>query len=207
MLHQLLEFDALLLELVDETVPLLELLLDGLELDRVGEGVLRLHDLLKLLAQASALIDVDLDLHFDLLKLGVADVLPECLYFFILLLALLVQVPYFALQVDHEMGLGLPPTSLGCRGEGLEVLGGLFVLLHDLLNGPVFAGEFDFEYLNARPEARVVLRQGVCGHLLLDHIVEQALAFLLHDPWSQLGHALHVEAVHRGRFGHRGRVP
>ena len=146
-----------MLKLSDEAVPFLELLLDGLELDRVGESVLRLHDLLKLLAQASALIDVDFDLHFDLLKLCAADVLPQRLDLFVLLLALLVQVPHFALQVDHKVGLGLPPASLSGRGEGLEVLGSLFVLVHDLLNGPVFAGEFDFEDLNTSPEPRVVL--------------------------------------------------
>ena len=64
LLLQLLVLD---LHLLDDRITLLELFLDNFQLLRVGESVLGLDDFFKLLAQAGTLLNVELDLHLDLL--------------------------------------------------------------------------------------------------------------------------------------------
>ena len=67
LLHQLLELPVFLLKLADEFVAFLELLLDRFEFHWVSKGVLRPHDFFELLAEAGALVDVNLDFDLDFL--------------------------------------------------------------------------------------------------------------------------------------------
>ena len=63
----LLQLRILLLHLCNHGIALLELLLDNLELLRVGKSILRPNHFFKLMAQAHALFHVELDLNLELL--------------------------------------------------------------------------------------------------------------------------------------------
>ena len=79
----------------------------------------------------------------------------------------------------------------------------LFVLLkHYLIDDLVFPCQLDFKNLNTRAQARVVNRKVVSGHLLPNHIIEEALLFLIYDSRAQLGHALQLEIGYGCCFGY-----
>lgn len=99
-LDKLLELAVVLLEFFNQLIALLELLLDCFELDRVSKGVFRPHNVLKLLSEAGALLDIHLYLRLDLLQLCAANILFQSLDLIHLLLVIDVEIFNLALQID-----------------------------------------------------------------------------------------------------------
>ena len=68
------EFGVITLLLGNQIVPLLELLLNSFQLNRVRESILRLHHFLQLLAQTRTFVNINLNLNFNFLELRAAYV-------------------------------------------------------------------------------------------------------------------------------------
>ena len=148
---------VLSLHLRDEGVTLLELLFDYLELLRVRKGVLGAHDFFELVAQASALLHVELDLHFDLREARATDVPLEALDFLGLRLFVLDQLFDLAFQVDHEVRVRLKGARRAPAELGLRHPVGGFLLHDEFVDQLVLALQLDLDNLQLGLEPRVLV--------------------------------------------------
>lgn len=75
------------------------------------------------MAKSNALIHVQLNINFHFLLASVSDVALELLNLVDFLQVLLVQIPHFALQIDHQVGVVLQGAAyavcskLSCLGR------------------------------------------------------------------------------------------
>ena len=184
-LHDQLLLQLLVLHLhrLDDLVSLLELFFDDFQLLGVGKGIFALNDLFELLAQPGTLLDVHLDLDFDLLLARRADVLAQGLYLFVASGALEINIADLAFQIHYQMRLA-SPTELRLQRHAKAVL----LLRHQIVNRFVLFEQLALYDVDARLQAQVLICQVVRGELLLHHVIVESLPLLLNYSWAHFVH-------------------